>query len=83
MSWDVVVGYLSGLRFINASLTGEALFRTLLVVNTCDAVMCRLLAYNNGHRRNLWTLLGFVFGIWALAVLMVLPKRTEAAAPER
>jgi hypothetical protein len=38
--------------------------------------MCRLFAHN-GYSKNLWTVLGFVCGIWAVAVLIVLPKRTS------
>jgi hypothetical protein len=46
-----------------------------LVVHICDSIMCRLFAHNNGYPKNLWTVLGFVFGIWAVAVLIVLPRR--------
>ena len=51
----------------------------MFVVNTCDAVMCRLFAVNNGYPRHLWTILGFVFGVWAVALLVVLPKREPPA----
>lgn len=75
--WDVAFGYFTGLRLFNPDLTGEALLRTAFVVHTCDAVMCRLLAHNNGHPKNRWTALGFIFGIWALAVIMVMPKKSS------
>jgi hypothetical protein len=75
--WDVAFGYFTGLRFLDPDLVGATLLRTAFVVHTLDAVMCRLLAHNNGHAKNRWTMLGFVFGIWALAVIMVLPKRKE------
>lgn len=78
MSWDVVVGYLSGLSLIDPNLRGEVLLRTVVVVHILDAIMCRLLAHNNGRQKNLWTVLGLLFGIWTLAVLMVLPKRSTA-----
>lgn len=76
MSWDVALGYLTGLRFINPGMDAGTLLRTALVVNTTDAVLCRLFAHNNGYSKNLWTALGFVFGMWAVAVLLLLPKRT-------
>jgi hypothetical protein len=76
--WDVAFGYFTGLRLFNPELTGETLLRTAFVVHTCNAVMCRLLAYNNGHSQNRWTALGFIFGFWALAVIMVLPRKKEA-----
>jgi hypothetical protein len=74
--WDVILGYFTGLRFLNPAMDGATLLRTALVVHTCDAVMCRLFAHNNGYPKNLWTALGFVFGIWALAVLIILPNRS-------
>ena len=75
MPWYMVLGYLSGLRLISADLDPLILLRTALLVNTCDAIMCRLFAHNNGYPKNLWTVLGLIFGIWSLAVLLMLPKR--------
>jgi uncharacterized membrane protein SpoIIM required for sporulation len=75
MSWDVALGYFTLLRFINPMMDPATLVRTVLVVHTCQAIMCRLLAHNNGYAKNLWTALGFVFGIWAVAVLILLPGR--------
>lgn len=80
---ELVLGYLTGLRFVAPpSFDLASLLATALVVNTCDAFICRLIARNNGYPPGLWTLLGFVFGLWAIAVLIVLPKRhTTGAAP--
>jgi hypothetical protein len=78
VSWYIALAYLSGLRWINPQLDPQTLIRTALVVHICDAVLCRLFAHNNGYSKNLWTALGFVFGLWAIAVLLVLPKRATA-----
>jgi len=78
MSWHAVLGYLTGFRWLAPELDPVTLVRTVLVVHTCDAVLCRLVAHNNGHSKNLWTGLGFVFGLWAVAVVLVLPKRSPA-----
>lgn len=75
MTWDVFLGYFTGLRLLTADLDPATLVRTVLVVHTCDSIMCRLFAHNNGYPKNLWTILGFVFGIWAVAVLILLPRR--------
>ena len=80
MSWYLALAYLSGLRWINPQLDAETLVRTALVVHICDAVLCRLFAHNNGYSKNLWTALGFVFGLWAVAVLLILPKRAATQA---
>ena len=75
MTWDVFLGYFTGLGLLTADLDPATLVRTVLVVHTCDSIMCRLFAHNNGYPKNLWTVLGFVFGIWAVAVLLILPRR--------
>ncbi len=80
MSWYVLLGYFSGLRWIQPEMDPDTLLRTVFVIHVCDAVMCRLFAVNNGYPRNLWTLLGFVFGVWAVAVLILLPNRLPPAA---
>ena len=80
MSWDVALSYLTGFHWIAPKLDAATLVRTVLVVHTADAILCRLFAHNNGYSKNRWTLLGFIFGLWAVAVLLVLPKR---AAPNQ
>jgi hypothetical protein len=40
--------------------------------------MCRLFAVNNGYPKNLWTGLGLVGGVWAVALLILLPRRSNA-----
>ncbi len=75
MTWDALLAYATGFRWINPSLEGATLLRTVIVVHLCDAVLCRLFAHNNGYSKNLWSVLGFVFGLWAVGLLLVLPKR--------
>ena len=75
-----LLGYFSGLAFLQSDIPLGTLLATMLVVNICDAVMCRLFAHNNGYPKNLWTVVGFVFGIWAVAALIVMPKRERRSA---
>ena len=75
-----LLGYFSGLAFFQSDIPLGTLLATMLVVNICDAVMCRLFAHNNGYPKNLWTVVGFVFGIWAVAALIVMPKREKRPA---
>ena len=71
------LGVLTGLRFVSATpLDWPTLVGTGVLVNTCDAIVCRIVARNNGYSPRLWLGLGFVFGVWAVAVLMVSPKRS-------
>ena len=80
MSWHVALSYLTGFRWINPQLDPSTLLRTVVLVHICDAVLCRLFAHNNGHSKNLWTVLGFVFGLWSVALLLILPKRAAPPA---
>lgn len=75
MSWITLLGYCSGLLLLVPAADGPHLLRTILLVHFLDSIMCRLFAHNNGYPKNLWSLLGFIFGLWAVAVLIVLPNR--------
>jgi hypothetical protein len=76
-----LLGYLTGLRFVAPQpLDLPALLATTLVVHTCDAIMCRLFARNNNYPMLPWTVLGFTLGVWAVVVLILLPKRERARA---
>jgi hypothetical protein len=72
------LGYLTGLAFVAATpLDWPTLLATALLVNVCDAIVCRVVARNNGYPTRLWMTLGLVFGVWAVAVLLVAPKRAS------
>ena len=75
MTWDVILGYATGIRLVAPGIDPGTLLRTLVVVNTCDAVMCYLFAHNNGYSKRFWTVAGFVFGAWAMALLILLTRR--------
>jgi hypothetical protein len=77
---EVFLGYLSGLHLLEPNLPLATLLPTMFVVNTCDAFMCRLFARNNGYPTKLWWTIGFVFGIWAVAALILVPKRGPVVA---
>ena len=74
---NTFLGVLSGLRLLRAEIPLPTLVATMIIVNICDAVMCRLFAHNNGYPKNLWTAIGLVFGIWGVAALIVMPKREK------
>jgi hypothetical protein len=78
---NTFLGVLSGLRLLRAEIPLSTLIATMIVVNICDAVMCRLFAHNNGYPKNLWTVIGLVFGIWGVAALIVMPKREKRSEP--
>lgn len=81
MDLTTVLAYLTGLAFVAPGLETPALLGTALALHTCDAIMCRLFAHNNGYPKNLWTVLGFIAGLAAVAVLVLLPRRAAAPPP--
>ena len=81
MSAETTLAYVSGLAFVSPQLDGPTLLGTALALHVCHAVMCRLFAYNNGYPKNLWTVLGFIAGLWAVAVLILLPRRADPPPP--
>ncbi|HSV06280.1 MAG TPA: hypothetical protein VLI07_07190 [Candidatus Binatus sp.] len=81
MTLTTFIAYLSGLRFVAPDLDGPAVLGTALALHVCEAIVCRLFAHNNGYPKNLWTLLGFIGGLWAVAVLILLPRRGDGERP--
>jgi len=77
---NTFLGYLSGLKLLRSEIPLSTLVATMIVVNICDAAMCRLFAHNNGYPKNLWTAIGLVFGIWGMTALIVMPKREKRSA---
>ena len=76
-----LLGFLSGLHFVASNLDPATVCGTALVVLVCDGIMCRLIAHNNGYPKNLWSVLGFMGGLWAVAVLILLPRRAGRLVP--
>ena len=70
-------GYFTGLCLLGGDLPFPTLVCTALLIHLLDGVVCRLFAHNNGYPKNLWTVLGVVFGIWAMAALFLLPRRPK------
>ncbi len=75
MTLETALAWWTGLVFVAPPLPLGTLVGTAIGLHVCDAIMCRLFAVNNGYPRNLWTLIGLVGGLWAVAVLILLPRR--------
>jgi hypothetical protein len=78
MTLETFLAYWTGLAFVAPALPLGALLGTALGLHVCHAIMCRLFALNNGYPRNAWTVLGLIGGLWAVAVLILLPRRHDA-----
>jgi hypothetical protein len=77
MTPETFLGYLSTLYWVTPHLDLATLLGTTVTLHACDGIMCRLFAHNNGYPERLWMLVGFAFGIWAVAVLILLPRRAS------
>lgn len=75
-----LLSYWSGLGFVGPVLPWSTLLGTMLILHICDAIMCRLLAHNTGRPTTRWTVIGFVGGLWAVALLLLLPSRDGGPA---
>lgn len=78
MTVATLLSYWSGLAFVAPELPLPTLLGTMFGIHICDAIMCRLFARNNGYPKTTWTVLGFIGGLWAVAILLLLPRRTAA-----
>ncbi len=81
MALVTALGYLSGLAFVAPDLPPTALLGTALALHVCDAILCRLFAHNNGYPKNVWTVVGIIAGVWAVGVLILLPRRAAVSPP--
>lgn len=80
MTWLEFLGYLTGLGFVSTDLDMPTLIRTAVIVNICNAIMCRVIARNNNMNPVGWPIAGFFFGFWAIgAALLVAAKRDQSA----
>lgn len=75
MDFYHLFGYLSGLLLIKPDMDGFTLLRTGLLVHLLDAILCLVVASQNGRAKFPWTLAGLILGIWALAAIFLLPAR--------
>ena len=83
MTLVTALSYLSGLGFVAPDLPPATVVGTALALHVCDAIMCRLFAHNNGYPKTVWTVLGFIAGLWAVALLILLPRRSVPPSAPR
>lgn len=81
MTAEQFLGYWSGLAFVVPGLDWPVLLGTSVAVNLCNAFMCRVMAGASGYSRPLWFALGLTAGVWAVAVVSLLPRRVSPPPP--
>ncbi|HEX5607512.1 MAG TPA: hypothetical protein VFY96_13395 [Candidatus Binatia bacterium] len=83
MDFYRLLGYFSGLLFVKPEMDVSALWRTAALVHFLDAILCCVIAKYSGRSKKLWTVAGAICGIWALAVIFLLPEKNDLKAPPR
>ena len=66
----LLIGIISGLGLLGGSRDVQTLLHTALVVNICNAFLCRVIAKNSGRSPAGWMVAGMVFGVWAVLILI-------------
>lgn len=75
MTLETAIAWWTGLAVAAPPLPFETTLGTGLALHLCDAVLCRVFARKNGYPPTLWMFIGFVGGLWAVAALILLPRR--------
>lgn len=83
MDFYRLLGYFSGLLFIKPEMDLSVLWRTAALVHFLDAILCCVIAKYSGRSKKLWTVAGAICGIWALAVIFLLPEKNHLNTPSK
>jgi hypothetical protein len=76
----IVLGTLSGLRFVAPELATSVMIVTALGIQITHAIICRIFAVQRGRPGTPWFFAGLAVGVLAVLALLVLDER-EARAP--
>jgi hypothetical protein len=79
-----IVGYASGFALMRYRGSPADLIATALVIDAALAPLTALVAARRGRSVALWSVLGFLFGVWALFwALLVLSVKPATIDPPR
>lgn len=77
-----IVGYASGFALMRYRGSPADLIGTALAIDAALAPLTALVAARRGRSVALWSVLGFLFGVWALFLaLLVLSVKPASIAP--
>jgi hypothetical protein len=74
-----IVGLASGFALMRSHKAPVDMIATSLIVDAALAPLTAIIAARRGRPAMRWAIVGFAFGMWALAyVLIVAPRQSEA-----
>ncbi|MGH7933815.1 MAG: hypothetical protein ACREQN_11715 [Candidatus Binataceae bacterium] len=81
-----ILGFTSGFALMRYHESTAGMIATSLIVDAALAPVTAVIASRRGRSTTLWALLGFAFGMWALAFVLVFKPRAanppDPAAPD-
>jgi len=78
-----IVAYASGFALMGYHESATTLLVTSLAVDASLAPLTAIVAMKRGRPMIFWALLGFVFGLWAFVLVLIVGKREDSADPPR
>jgi hypothetical protein len=75
-----IVAYASGFALMGYHESAATLLATSLAVDASLAPLTAIVAMKRGRPLILWALIGFVFGLWAFILVLIVGKREDAVA---
>jgi len=76
-----LVGYASGFALMRYHESPATMLMTSLAIDASLAPLTAVVAVRRGRSLVLWVLLGFAFGMWALAFALMVRKRPAPVGP--
>jgi len=76
-----IIGFASGFALMGYRESAATLLVTSLAVDASLAPLTAVIAMRRGRATVLWTILGFAFGMWALAAVLMLPASRPKPRP--
>ena len=73
-----IVAYASGFALMHSHESAVNLLATSLAVDASLAPLTAIVAMRRGRGVKLWTVVGFLFGLWAFIVVLLLGKPRPA-----
>jgi hypothetical protein len=75
-----VIGFASGFALMGYRESAANLLATSLAIDASLAPLTAVAASRRGRQAIVWAILGFAFGVWALAAVLLIPRRNPGGS---
>jgi hypothetical protein len=77
-----IISYASGFALMRPHESAANLLATSLAVDASLAPLTAIVANRRGRATRLWAIIGFLFGLWAFIVVLLIGKPKPSATDE-